>query len=108
MRLTKISRAAIVATINSIASRSEWFALPIDDGGECGFVFVHKRAATLFGKTMQTADLFCSAGEASRLATEIHWIASGHGWVAHSAGLTKCPILLEASELENFSMEDCA
>ena len=103
MELTKCSRAALIATFNTIASarRSEWLLLPIDDG-KCGFVFVHKRAVLIFGATIQTADLFSSGGEASRLATEIYWIASGHGWIAHDVEKTRCDILLGATEAEYF------
>jgi hypothetical protein len=107
MGLTKTTRGAIIATINSIALRSEWFALPVDNGN-FAVVFIHKRAATLFGACIQTADLFTSAGDASRLATEIFLIASCHGWVAHSAGMTNCPILVQASEAGAFSEKDYA
>ena len=107
MRLTKNGRGAVIAMINSIAARSEWFALPVDEG-EFSFVYVHKRAATLFGKTIQTAQFFSSDGGSSELATAIHRIAKKHGYLAKSAKMTACPILVEASEVGNISGEDYA
>jgi len=97
MRLTKNTRGATIALITSISSRSEWCAVPVDDG-DYNIAFVHKRAAALFGSRIQTADLFTPDGNASRLALEIYLIASRHGWVSTSIGTTKCPILSGAWE----------
>jgi len=96
MKLTKINRGAIIALLNCTL-HSEWISIPTDQCG-CGFLFSRKKAATIFGKTIKTADLFSINGNASRLATEIIWIATVHGWIAHSAGNTCCPHMVKAFE----------
>lgn len=100
MKLTNNTRAALIGTLNSIAL-SDWLCLPIDASG-CDYIFVRRQAARLFGKPIRTADLFSLEGNASRLATEIIWVASVHGWVAHSVGHTYCPHMLEAFEAMAF------
>jgi len=102
MKLTKINRAAIIATLNTIALRSDWFALPIDQRG-CKYLFARRQAATIFGKQIKTADLFSFDGNASRLATEIIWVASVHGWIAHTVGHTCCSHMQEAFEAMAFT-----
>ena len=97
MKLTKINRAAIISILNSITLQSEWITIPSDRKG-CGYIFSRKEAATIFGNKIKTADLFSFDGNASRLATEIIWVASIHGWIAHSVGHTCCPHMVRAFE----------
>ena len=80
MKFSRSARAAIVATINQLASGSRWLALPALDT-KSGIIFVHKRAAALFGNGIKTSDFFSSDGEPSRLAVEIHGIANAHGLI---------------------------
>ena len=102
MKLTKIIRAAIIAILNSITLQSEWITIPSDRRG-CGYLFSRRKAATVFGKQIKTADLFSFDGNASRLATEIIWVATIHGWIAHSVGHTCCPHMVKAFEALAFS-----
>ena len=102
MKLTKINRAAIIAILNSITLQSEWISIPTDHRG-CGYLFSLKKAATIFGNKIKTADLFSFNGNASRLATEIIWVASVHGWIAHSVGHTCCPHMVRAVKALAFS-----
>ncbi|MEI6491661.1 MAG: hypothetical protein WCO94_03855 [Verrucomicrobiota bacterium] len=97
MKYSRCARAAIVATINQLASGSRWLALPALDT-KSGIIFVHKRAAALFGMDIKTSDFFSSAGEPSRLAVEIHGIANAHGLITQIPAMTACPILIQASE----------
>ena len=90
------ARAAIVATINQLASSSRWLALPALDT-KSGIIFVHKRAAALFGNGIKTSDFFSSNGEPSRLAVEINGIANAHGLITQTPEMTACPILVEAA-----------
>ena len=97
MMFSLSARAAIVATINELVRRSQWLALP-SATTKSGIVFVHKRAAALFGNDIKTGNLFTQVGEPSRLAVEIHLIAENHGLVAMTAEMTACPILIQAAE----------
>lgn len=96
--MTKCSRAAIVATINSHAVGSAWIAIPVDDlllGNR--LVFVHRKACALFGN-IRSADLFDRHGGASCLAENIHRIGCEQNLTAGSPTMTACPILVEAAE----------
>ncbi len=104
--MTKTTRAAIAATFNILARKSEWIALPFDDpvNGH-RVVFVHRKACTLFG-ALSSSDLFDADGNASHLAQVIHQIARNHGLVAASAALTLCPVMAEvAPRIFNSSAE---
>jgi|GEM_PF-3383423 len=96
MKFSLSARAAIVATINHLAFRSPWISLPALDT-DTGIVFIHKRAAALFGNDIKTCDFFSSDGEPSRLAVEIHGIANAHGLITHTPEMTACPIIVEAA-----------
>jgi hypothetical protein len=102
MTLTKCSRAAIIATLNAIALKSVWMALPVDDLCGCQIVFVHKKAAALFGE-VSTASLFARNGEASELAVGIYRIACDHGMAAATPTMTACPIMVETADREYFT-----
>ena len=102
MKLTKINRAATIATIN--AMHTEFFAVPTDEMG-CGYLVVRRQAATLFGIHIRTADLFSIEGNASRIATEIIHVASIHGWIANSASHANCSHTPNAFEAVAFSSE---
>jgi len=101
MTLTKTNRCAIIASLSMICSHSQWIPVPIDGCGY-GYVFARRKAATLFGKHIRTADLFSFDGNASRLATEIICVATIHGWIAHSVGKTCCPHMQGAFEAMAF------
>jgi len=97
MKFSRSGSAAIVATINSLAHHSSWIALPTVVA-KSGIIFVHKRAAALFGNGIKTSDFFSPDGAPSRLAVEIHHIAKNHGLIAASAEMTACPIIIHAAE----------
>lgn len=102
MKLRKANRCAIIAALHCICYPSEWIALPTNDI-RCGYIFARRKAATIFGKQVKTADLFSLDGNASRLATEILWIASVHGWIAHTVEKTGCPHMQKAFEAMAFT-----
>jgi len=100
MHLTKSSRASIIATLNAIARKSVWMALPVDDFlCGCLLVFVHKKAAALFGQ-VSTASLFAQNGEASQLSAEIYRIACIHRLAVATPTMTACPIMVETADRE--------
>jgi len=95
--MTKTTRAAIAATFNLLARKSEWAALPLDDPLQgCRLVFVHRKAGALFGG-ISSSDLFDADGNASHLARVIYDIACNHGLVAKTAALTCCPVIAEVA-----------
>jgi len=102
MKLTKIDRAAIIAILDCITWQSEWITIPTDRRG-CQYLFSRRKAAEVFGKEIKTADLFSVDGDASRLATEILWVASVHGWIADTVENTGCPHMQRAFEAMAFT-----
>ena len=102
--MTKCSRAAILATINTLATGSAWIALPLDDilrGPR--IVFVHRKACALFGAKIGNSDFFTRQGDASQLASDIFRIACTHGLAAESSGMISCPIMAGATRHQAFS-----